>query len=80
MAWNKRIDAFPNSLGFQKCSVEHEVYVQVVNEHELLILCLYVDDLVIIGSSPNAMELVKRRMKSEFKMIHLGSLSYFLGF
>lgn len=56
------------------------MYVQVVNEHEQLILCLYVNDLVITGSSPNAMQLVKRRLKSECEMTDLGALSYFLGF
>lgn len=61
-AWNKRIDSFINRLGFQNCSVEH-VYLSVMNEYWLFLMCLYVDDLVITGSNLDAIELIKRRMK-----------------
>lgn len=56
------------------------MYIQKVNEQELMILCLYVDDLVIIGSCTNAMESIKKRLKNEFVMTSLGDLSYFMGF
>lgn len=41
---------------------------------------MYVDDLVITGSSPSAIEFIKRNLKSEFEMTDLGALSYFLEF
>nr|KYP47011.1 Retrovirus-related Pol polyprotein from transposon TNT 1-94 [Cajanus cajan] len=50
-AWNKRIDSFLTGFGFQKCSVEHGVYIKTVSETEILVLCLYFDDLLITGSS-----------------------------
>ncbi|CAJ2679021.1 unnamed protein product [Trifolium pratense] len=43
-----------------------------------MIICLYVDDLLITGSKASEIkELYK--LKSEFEMIDLGKLSYFLG-
>ncbi|XP_019416380.1 PREDICTED: uncharacterized protein LOC109327666 [Lupinus angustifolius] len=40
---------------------------------------LYVDDLVITGSSECEILTLKRNLKSEFEMTDLGELAYFLG-
>ena len=45
-AWNKKIDSFLREKKFVKCTTEHGVYVRRSN-NELLIICLYVDDLLI---------------------------------
>jgi len=50
-AWNKRIDSFLTNSGFKKCVVEHGLYVKFLKNDEVLLLCLYVDDLVITGSN-----------------------------
>ncbi|GAU20588.1 hypothetical protein TSUD_297610 [Trifolium subterraneum] len=50
-AWNKRIDKFLNDIGFSKCVTEHGVYVKNCAEIGTIILCLYVDDLLITGSN-----------------------------
>jgi len=53
-----------------------------VREHRgrnLLIICLYVDNLLVIGSNSESMEKFKKTMVAEFKMTDLGKLSYFLG-
>lgn len=50
-AWNKRIDAFLSKTGFRKCSVEHGLYVKKSDSGGILLICLYVDDLLITGSS-----------------------------
>lgn len=78
-AWNRRIDSFLTSSGFQKCSVEHGVYVKTGNSGNILLLCLYVDDLLITGSSSEEIEKVKSMLKAEFEMTDLGHLTYFLG-
>ncbi|XP_017423587.1 uncharacterized mitochondrial protein AtMg00810-like [Vigna angularis] len=67
--------------------LEEEVYVQqlpgFINEggegENLLIICLYVDDLLITRSNPERLEELKRVMQSDFEMTDLGKLSYFLG-
>jgi hypothetical protein len=77
-AWNKRIDQFLIQLGFKKCMVEYGVYV-MKSGLGTVIVCLYVDDLLITGGDSNEIEKFKLTMNKEFEMTDLGNLSYFLG-
>jgi len=47
-------------------------------ETSLLIICLYVDDLMLTRSNMQDIEEFKSIMKSEFEMTDLGKLAYFL--
>ncbi|GAU46952.1 hypothetical protein TSUD_281870 [Trifolium subterraneum] len=78
-AWNKRIDQFFVMQGFQKCSVEYSVYAKHSDDKNMLIICLYVDDLLVTGSSLTEIENFKSQMESEFEMTDLGKLTYILG-
>ncbi|WJX11887.1 hypothetical protein P8452_02442 [Trifolium repens] len=78
-AWNKRIDNFLHSEGFVKCSVEFGVYMKGNDISNVVLICLYVDDLLITGSNHACIEKFKRRLKDEFEMSDLGKLNYFLG-
>jgi hypothetical protein len=49
------------------------------NHEEIIILCLYVDDLLITGSNKVVLEKFKTDIMKEFEMTDLGELSYFLG-
>lgn len=71
-AWNKRIDSFLTGFAFQKCSVEHGVYIKTVTETEIVVMCLHVDDLLITGSSLTVIKSLKQGLKSEFEMTDLG--------
>ena len=66
-------------IGFEKCLVEFGVYVQKLYDGETVIICLYVDDSLITGSSTSKIEKVKKKLKQEFEMTDLGELSFFLG-
>ncbi|XP_019455013.1 PREDICTED: uncharacterized protein LOC109356131 [Lupinus angustifolius] len=44
-----------------------------------ILICLYVDDLLITGSCSKGIEELKGSLKGEFEMTNLGRLSYFLG-
>ncbi|CAL0332983.1 unnamed protein product [Lupinus luteus] len=46
---------------------------------DVILLCLYVDDLVITGSNEIALHKLKGKLNSEFEMTDLGELAYFLG-
>ena len=74
-AWNKKIDQVLIQISFKKCPVEFGVYVHK-RDGGTVIICLYVDDLLITGSS--TLE-VKEKQKLEFEMTDLGELSFFLG-
>ncbi|GAU36409.1 hypothetical protein TSUD_38770 [Trifolium subterraneum] len=63
-----------------KSAVEHGLYVKHnASSLEVLIVCLYVDDLLITGSNNSDIAKFKRTMDSEFDMTDMGKLSYFLG-
>lgn len=47
---------------------------------ELLIVCLYVDDLIFTGSSSTMFDDFKQSMMNEFEMSDLGLMHYFLGY
>eukprot|EP01018_Ginkgo_biloba_P016352 Gb_05792 [translate_table: standard] len=44
-----------------------------------MIVCTYVDDLIYIGNNENMLREFSVAMKSEFEMIDLGLINYFLG-
>lgn len=77
-AWNKHIDSLLIWYGFQKCTVEYEIYVKFIEQLGTLLVCLYVDDLLVTGSSTQEIENFKMKMKDELKMADLSSLGYFL--
>ena len=76
--WNKRIDSFLHCEDFKKCTVDHGIYVKTIKDGGVLLICLYVDDLLITRSNPAEIENLKDSLKSEFEMSDLGLLSYFL--
>ncbi|GAB2295854.1 hypothetical protein Dimus_038384 [Dionaea muscipula] len=76
--WNQTLDTFLLKLGFVRCPHEYALYVK----HEgslLLMLCVYVDDILITGSATNQIEEFKRVLTQQFEMTDLGEMSYYLG-
>ena len=70
-AWYAKIDGFLLSLNFVRCNSDPNVYLKLIHG-SLMIIFLYVDDLIITGSSKDA-------MNHAFSMTDLGLLSQFLG-
>ncbi|KAA0047101.1 reverse transcriptase [Cucumis melo var. makuwa] len=51
-----------------------------VNGHEdILVVCLYVDDLIFTGNCASIFEDLKKAMTQEFEMTDIGLMSYYLG-
>lgn len=65
-------------LGFTKCPFEHAVYIKHKG-NEALIIGVYVDDLLITGSSISNIAKFKDQMNQEFDMSDLGKLAYYIG-
>ena len=55
------------------------LYVIRVLDKGIIMLCLYVDDLLITRSNEKLIHEFKKDMKKEFEMTDLGLLTYFLG-
>jgi len=75
--WYNKINDHLLSLGFQKSQLEATIYVKHV-EADILIISLYVDDLLVIGSNLALIDIFKQEMKDAFEMTDLGLMTYFL--
>ncbi|XP_023738700.1 uncharacterized mitochondrial protein AtMg00810-like [Lactuca sativa] len=65
-------------MGFHRCPQEYAVY-KLQKSNRSLIAVVYVDDLIVTGSSEELVAEFKRRMLKSFDMSDLGTLSYYLG-
>lgn len=77
-AWYSRLNKYLKELGFEKCPYEQAVYTKKEGD-ECLIIGVYVDDLLVTGSSVSNIMKFKAQMNMEFEMSDLGKLAYYLG-
>lgn len=77
-AWNARLDKCLRDLGFKRCLHEQAVYTKC-KDKSMLIVGVYVDDLLVVGSNKVDIEDFKMQMNTQFEMRDLGLLSYYLG-
>lgn len=77
-AWYAKMDSYLLSQGFIRCKSDPNVYM-LRSTDSLLIIVLYVDDLLITGSSISAIATVKTTLHDRFSMTDMGLLHYFLG-
>jgi hypothetical protein len=77
-AWNQKLDEKLGVLGFVRCESDHAIYCRGIRS-ERLVVGVYVDDLVITGSSSSSIKKFKGQMAKIFRMSDLGLLSYYLG-
>ena len=73
-----KIDGFLLSLSFVQCKSDPNVYLKLIHG-SLMIIFLYLDELIITGSSKKEITSLKDAMNHAFSMTHLGLLSQFLG-
>ena len=76
--WYAKLDGFFLSLSFVRCKYDPNVYLKLIHG-SLMIIVLYVDDLLITGSSKDEIASLKDAMKHAFSMTDLGLLRQFLG-
>ena len=77
-AWYSKIDTHFCSNGFVRSKNEPTLYLKRQGT-DFLILCLYIDDIIYMGTSSALIEDFKVRMMKKFEMTDLGVLYYFLG-
>lgn len=77
-AWYAKLSKVLEKIGFVKCPYEHAVYTKREGE-EALIICVYVDDLLVTGTSISNINRFKERMSEFFDMSDMGKLSHYLG-
>ena len=69
---------FLQSLGFDISKVDHSLYLKKTG-CGLIVIVIYVDDLIIMGSSKEEIVHIKKVLGAKFDMKYLGELKCFLG-
>ena len=75
--WNSILDQFLKKIGFVQAISDPCLYI--ASEGELFLIAVYVDDIVLAGSSDARMKEVKQALSQKFQVKDLGELHYFLG-
>ena len=78
-AWCSIIDIFFHQNGFHRSKSEPTLYLKMQGIEDMLIVCIYVDDIIYTSSLKKLIENLKELMMKEFEMTDLGLLHYFLG-
>ena len=76
--WNNNINQFIISLGFVRSQSDPCIYRHADADGEV-ILAVYVDDIIIAGSSLDRINDVKQAFNKKYKMKDLGQLEFVLG-
>ncbi|KAG3121027.1 hypothetical protein C6341_g27299 [Phytophthora cactorum] len=69
--WNETFDEFVCSIGFQVSAFDPCLYIEFVDGHCVLVL-VYVDDVLITGSSPELISRTTNDLKTRFEMTDSG--------
>ena len=59
-------------IGFKRCEPDHCYYVKFF-DNSYIILLLYVDDMLIVGSSTEEINNLKKYLSKQFAMKDLGA-------
>lgn len=78
-AWYSCINEHFHQLGYVRSPNEPTVYTKYSGSSNIVLVCIYVDDIIYMSSSQEMLEEFKRSMTSTFEMSDLGPLRYFLG-
>ena len=65
-------------IGFKRCEVDHCCYVKSF-DNSYIILLLYVDDMLITGSSIEEINNLKKQLSKQFAMKDLEAAKQILG-
>ncbi|XP_051133100.1 uncharacterized mitochondrial protein AtMg00810-like [Andrographis paniculata] len=76
--WYKTLANKVLQFGFEKSPHDHCLFFKYIGA-EILVLTVYVDDILLTGSSPKLMDEVKLYLHQAFTIKDFGEANYFLG-
>ena len=76
--WFSKFNQVVETFGMQKSKSDHSVFYKN-SSYGIILLVVYVDDIVIIGSNFKGILSLKSFLHSQFHTKDLGMLKYFLG-
>jgi hypothetical protein len=77
-AWFQEFASFVTSIGFSQTRSDSSLFVYRHGNHTAYLL-LYVDDMVLTGSSPLLLQHIIKRLSSAFAVKDMGPVHFFLG-
>jgi hypothetical protein len=77
-AWYEKLYGTLTKLRFRQSEHKHVIYCMCKDGGGKLIVGVYVDDLIITGTTANEIAGFKKEMKQQFKMDDLGLLTFYL--
>ena len=77
-AWFDRFSDYLLSLGFICSTANSSLFIQR-SSHGIILVLLYVDDMIVTGTTSDFLQRFIDSLSREFAMNDLGSLHYFLG-
>lgn len=77
-SWNKMITNWLIDYGFTQCLTDPGAYTITI-KGSLYVLCLYVDDIILVGRSSDFISKFKRSFSARFKIEDLGPVAWLLG-
>ena len=76
--WNKSFQDFMLDLGFKQSTADPCVFIQD-ETNSMTIVAVYVDDLIVMSTSSEKLDAIKKALSGRFKMKDMGPLHYCLG-
>ena len=64
--WYLKFDRFMAEQGYVKCHLDHCVYFQKLDAGRYVILLMYANDMLIVGSNMQDINALKRKLASTF--------------
>jgi hypothetical protein len=77
-AWFHRLSGALTTLGFVGSKTDPSLFIYSA-KGTLLYMLVYVDDIILTGNNPTAIDHVVRNLSTMFAVQDMGKLSYFLG-
>ncbi|GJV69391.1 zinc finger, CCHC-type containing protein [Tanacetum coccineum] len=77
--WHQKVNEVVLSSGFHLNQSENCVYSKFDSSGKGVIICLYVDNMLIFGTDQNQVDETKKFLSSRFSMKDIGEVNVFLG-
>ncbi|KAL0558707.1 hypothetical protein IC582_003288 [Cucumis melo] len=77
--WNNIINIYFLDNGYLRCPYEHSLYLKSNGHGDILVVCLYVDDLIFTKNCASMFEDLKKTLTQEFEITDIRLMSYYLG-
>ena len=74
-----KICSFIHEHGYSRCHLDHCAYFKRLDANNYIILCSYVDDMLVVGSNMDHIKGLKCQLEHVFSMKDLGVEKKILG-